>query len=253
MTDNSYDRQVKGRKRGKLDMKSLYKVPMKAENVFTLKEARKNKNYNVILLIDQSGSMYASVRSYTRDEQRKHDEIANEYHAGRISIKTAQQQIGDIQANGRNIDVAAESATFLMRSLDKVGVDYAVIGYSGSPKLHKKFEQGANDDQVKKLAFDLKHTGGGGTRMMPALVMGFELLKKTRNQGKNIVICLSDGDPGENHETIQHFIKGHEKTADFVDIGINNRPVTENGFKITNLDDLKPALLRELKARIKRG
>jgi hypothetical protein len=57
MIDNAFDRRVRGRKRGKLDMKSLYKVPAKRENIFTLKEARKNKRYNVLLLVDESGSM----------------------------------------------------------------------------------------------------------------------------------------------------------------------------------------------------
>lgn len=57
MLDNKYDRRVRGRTRGKLDMNRLYKVPTGSRNVFMQKESRKGKQYNVVLLIDESGSM----------------------------------------------------------------------------------------------------------------------------------------------------------------------------------------------------
>lgn len=57
MTDNKYDRRVRNRKRGKLDMKRLWKVSTGSESVFMKKEARKGKMYNVVLIVDESGSM----------------------------------------------------------------------------------------------------------------------------------------------------------------------------------------------------
>ena len=57
MLDNKYDRQVRGRNRGKLDMKALPKAMTGSTSVFTRKEARKNKSYNVMFLVDCSGSM----------------------------------------------------------------------------------------------------------------------------------------------------------------------------------------------------
>lgn len=57
MTDNKYDRVLRGRTRGKLDMTRLHKIPAKSTSVFARKEARKNKSYNVIFLVDNSGSM----------------------------------------------------------------------------------------------------------------------------------------------------------------------------------------------------
>lgn len=57
MLDNKYDRKLRGRTRGKLDMGRLSKVPMMQRNIFTKKQSRRGKNYNVILLVDQSGSM----------------------------------------------------------------------------------------------------------------------------------------------------------------------------------------------------
>lgn len=57
MTDNKYDRRLKGRTRGSIDLTRLHKVPTGSTSVFTRKEARKGKNYNVVLVLDQSGSM----------------------------------------------------------------------------------------------------------------------------------------------------------------------------------------------------
>jgi uncharacterized protein YegL len=57
MTDNMYDRKVRRRTRGRVDMTSLWKAEAGATNLFTQKQARKNKEYNIVLLIDESGSM----------------------------------------------------------------------------------------------------------------------------------------------------------------------------------------------------
>lgn len=60
MLDNKYDRRLRGRTRGKLDMTRLHKAPTMARNLFTQKQSRRGKNYNVTILLDQSGSMIGS-------------------------------------------------------------------------------------------------------------------------------------------------------------------------------------------------
>ena len=62
MTDNKFDRRVRARKRGKLDMTRLHKVRVKETNVFTQKLSRKNKLYHITLTIDVSGSMYGLAK-----------------------------------------------------------------------------------------------------------------------------------------------------------------------------------------------
>lgn len=57
LTDNKYDRRIPKRKRGKLHMAGLWRVDTGAANVFSQKQARKGKNYSVVLLVDNSGSM----------------------------------------------------------------------------------------------------------------------------------------------------------------------------------------------------
>lgn len=210
LKDNAFDRPVRGRKRGHLDMRSLYRVPMKAENIFTLKEARKNKHYNVILLVDQSGSMF----------------------------------------DGITMNEAAKVATFLARSLERVGINYAIIGYSSEWAYHKKFSQLATDDMLKKINYDLLHTGGGGTALTGALKQAFTSLKPL--DGKNIVISISDGQPNAP-ELDKQYIRGNAHVADYIDIGIRNRPLIKSGFQVTNVTEVKPLLIRQLRKRIRRG
>ena len=57
LTDNKFDRFVGGKTRGKLDFSALSKIGYSSK-VFKQKEARKNKDYKVIVLADASGSMY---------------------------------------------------------------------------------------------------------------------------------------------------------------------------------------------------
>ena len=57
LKDNAYHRITRNLKRGKLDMKRLWKVGTHTENVFKAKTDRRGKNYNVVLVIDESGSM----------------------------------------------------------------------------------------------------------------------------------------------------------------------------------------------------
>ena len=56
LRDNKYDRYVSGKTRGKLDYNSLSKISYSGK-IFKKKEARKNKDYKVIVLADASGSM----------------------------------------------------------------------------------------------------------------------------------------------------------------------------------------------------
>jgi hypothetical protein len=251
MKDNAFDRRVRGRKRGKLDMKSLYKVPAKVENVFTLKEARKNKHYNVILLVDQSGSMFSLPRRGSQEYHLERQRIINNYNAGRIPSHLAQQQIEQLGQGHRLIDIAADCAAFLAKSLDRVDVKYAVIGYDSGSRWHKKLDQSATDDKLKKIKYDIVHTAGGGTTLTPPLKKAYAELRKTPEY-QNIVICISDGSPWDD-DTARHFVKGNERIADFIDIGIAHKPIMANGIQIEDIEELKPLLIRELKHRIKRG
>lgn len=59
LIDNKFDRFVGGKTRGKLDFSALSKIGY-SPKVFKKREARKNKDYSVIVLADASGSMRGS-------------------------------------------------------------------------------------------------------------------------------------------------------------------------------------------------
>jgi len=64
LTDNKIDRFVRGKKRGKLDTKSLHKIQTNLK-VFKKKEERGNKEYYITLYLDLSLSMTNTV-SYSK-------------------------------------------------------------------------------------------------------------------------------------------------------------------------------------------
>jgi hypothetical protein len=56
MRDNQYDRTVSGFRSGQLG-KKVYKAAMDCDRVFDRKVEHSNKNYDVVLVVDESGSM----------------------------------------------------------------------------------------------------------------------------------------------------------------------------------------------------
>lgn len=62
LKDNKFDRFVSGKTRGELDFNSLSKINYSSK-IFKRKEARKNKDYKLIVLADASGSMRGTPAS----------------------------------------------------------------------------------------------------------------------------------------------------------------------------------------------
>lgn len=239
MKDNAYDRRVKGRKRGKLDMRALYKVPAKAENVFTLKQARKNKDYNVVLLVDQSGSMTAGIG----------------------------------HENGKYISrahVAAQSAIFLARSLQKLDIRYSIMGFDERIRTYKDFDEIQSKEKLSKTEYQMVVDTSGGNCDYSALTEAYSRLNK-QTKGKNILIYICDGDPactgmysngggicscgGKNsREQIKHLVKSNERTVSTFGVGIHhNLKYVPHARTINNIRELKPQIIDVLKHNVKRG
>ncbi len=62
LTDNKFDRYVGGKTRGALDFSSLSKIAYSSK-IFKQREARKNKDYKVLVVADASGSMCRGDRA----------------------------------------------------------------------------------------------------------------------------------------------------------------------------------------------
>lgn len=64
LKDNAINRYVTGKKKGKLDFNSIYKIAL-SNKVFKQKEERKGKDYSITLLLDGSMSMHDRDYVYT--------------------------------------------------------------------------------------------------------------------------------------------------------------------------------------------
>lgn len=244
MIDNAYDRRVRGRRRGKLDMKSLYKVPAKCENVFTLKEARKNKHYNILLLVDESGSMKGQKADL----------------AAECAVFLAKS------FEGINVNVAI------------IGFNQFITTrktWDSAPDYDKIYEAIASMNYAH---------GSGDNCDWDALNKGYQMFSSAPSapSGKNILIMLSDGYPVSTnprfvdiHGNPENAPKGTDRLDEYEKdrtnhlhalVRENARTVTsigigiqEGGQQIPNhtvvhdLNKLKPTLIKELANQIKRG
>jgi Mg-chelatase subunit ChlD len=245
MLDNKYDRRIKGRTRGKLDMKALYKVPTLARSIFSQKQACKNKEYDIVLLVDTSGSMC------------------------------------DRDRNGRRRDeAAAEACNFLLRSFEGLNINTMVIGYTDTFQVLKDFSE---KPDYKKIANGLR--GEDGTPTYQAMNRAYQLLKPKKgkkilmvltdgepggrisryidSKGKEESIDKIHREIGyardENYEWRSkkelHALADKNKDVTTIGVGINKdcEKVAKNNILVKNLEDLKPKMISILKKQIKRG
>lgn len=243
MLDNRYDRRVRGRTRGKLDMGRLFKVPTGSRTVFTQKMARKNKHYNVVLVVDESGSM-----------RGKESECAAETT---LFLAKSLMAIGiDVAIVGFNkyINVRKEFDTPLNERSVYWGIESTNHG-----------------------------NGAGSNNDYDALNMAYHMLDNVPREGKNIVLFISDGQPAssdnyayfnikgdkfkpfkhrspldafqkDQKEHLHHLVKANDHRATSVGIGIyeGGWQIPEN-FVIEDLKDLKGEIIKTLRKNIKRG
>lgn len=117
MLDNKYDRFVKNRRTGKLDTRSLYKIETSSK-LFKRKEARKNKNYAVSLVVDCSGSM----------------------------------------AGDGKIKMAGDSAQKLSEHLSKIGIKHNIVTFATHVHEIKKFDTSTSKDIAEKIIGEVNHS-----------------------------------------------------------------------------------------------
>lgn len=233
MNDNQFDRRLKGRTRGKLDMTRLYKAPTGAQGIFTLKSMRRNKKYNVVMVVDQSGSMFDQYLYLSKNSMNAWSDPASPTH----------------MVAGSKIEVAGEACQFLAEHFNRIpGLDLMILGYSGRHTVHKKFGDRTNLKMIKSRVVTW---GGGGTRTAEALQVAYEALMK-KTDGQNILLLLTDGSsdrPSDTTDVLQHY----RHVATTIGIGIQSVAEPAHSFVIDDLTSLKPAIIWLLQQEIKRG
>lgn len=263
MRDNMYDRRVSNKTRGKLDMKHLFRVATGANNVFTKKEAMKNKKYSIVLCVDTSSSMNDGESNY----------------------------------------VAADATFLITKTLQQVGIDVAVVGFgpvvifkdfhnNADKKLLNKIHASIVRTPGGTPMYNGMHVGyemlrgREGHKLMivmadggPDSYLGEQKSYKIKNG--NIVpqsdYTTSDINADEladisrryNRDEISYdeyqymsyrkpfhdLIKKH-KDVSTVGIGIlqgGMEVYVPDSRKINNIEELKPVIINEIKKRVRRG
>lgn len=221
MNDNQFDRRLTGRTRGKLDMKRLYKATTGATNLFTQKTMRRNRKYNVVIIVDESGSMY------------------------------------DAPGHDSRIHQAATTCQFLAEHFNRLpGVDLAVVGFSYKTVVHKNFNEHI---ELDKLTDKIKSSpvSGAGTNDWAGLTAGYKLLrlqnKAETTESHNILLFITDGTSLNNPQTKQ-IRNANKGLATEIGIGIfAQAPQMEHRIRINDINELKPQIIKMLQGEIKRG
>lgn len=232
MKDNKFDRYKAGFRSGKLNTTKLWKVQADSDRVFKRKTECQNKEYSVLISIDESGSMYNSYADTDR------------------------------------IRLAARTATTLIRGLEKNNINFAVLGYNEHLVVHKKFDKKMTSKQIDKLEQDIiyrpRDGGGGCNHDYSAIKEAHKILAKAT--GKKIFFLFSDGAPAcgcwgetaEKEENIPAIKAEYNKICmkyDVIALGmdIEIKNVYPGGVKVASNDEFMNVVLNKLAKLIQRG
>jgi hypothetical protein len=241
MLDNKYDRKLKGRTRGKLDMTRLYKVPTNARSVFTQKQSRRGKQYNVLLLVDESGSM-------SGDKAER---------AAECAVFLAKQ----FEGININVAIVGFNAYITTRKEFTGKCDYNRV-YEAIATMNWHKGAGSNNDwdALNKAYHMFAHAPEGEN----ILIMMSDGYPASSNSNYNVDIRGEDEPQFANFKSIStskkdtkehlhHLVKANKNVTS---IGIG---ILEGGWQIPNhtviknVDGLKKEVIKQLRTHIKRG
>jgi cobalamin biosynthesis protein CobT len=284
--DNKYDRFVKNRKTGRLDTNSVYKINH-SNKLFKKREARKNKDYSVSLLVDASGSMRGS-----RIELAAKSAAKLSHHLCKMGIpnNVVVFNLGVFEAKTFGIK---EDKNLEHKIVDTCGGDTSRfyfygqeatvvnVNYPRRDKMHPFLEEVVGWDEFQKRRDwyltergfrPIVQSGGNGNSDAEAIKIGRELLLKQK--GSKIMIHLSDGQPAPMDKYLESPIYAETSQEDYdlkheaditiasgiemYAIGVQSSSV-ENYYPkkrtkiIKNLDDLYPTIIGLIKKNLRRG
>jgi len=280
MLDNKYDRIVHNRKRGKLDDKSLYKVALNRNNIFKKKTERAGKEYNIVICVDQSGSMHCNRKIETASELseflvKTFEKIGN-INVSLVGFNTVISEYKPIKKHlGREF---MKSGSLSKKIQDDSSAEYNhkvednIVDYWGNYTYgnNGKGAYFVKIDKINKDRWGARPTHwnnlGAGNRDYDAIDFGYHILKDKKNP---FLIVLSDGQPASNGyrgynsidmqkddiSYIRNFVKKHKNIKTW-GVGILDNSVSKiyPDFAIVgSISTLCPVVLEYFKKNIKRG
>lgn len=262
MKDNLFDRMIRKRKKGKLDDKSLWKAPLGQTNVYKQKLSKKNKTYNVMLLVDVSGSMQGSNMNMAIEATKKLTAAFTQAEIN-LEIVAFNAMLHKVKSFQEKHPKPSEIKRILNKALrGKIIVEKREIkGFTDKPLTYFSFHE--------KNATGITDAGGWNN---DGEAIHFARKRFGSMKGNNIVIVLSDGQPApapfkslsnsslecSDYRLIEEVQEAIKEGIIFISIGINSDDV-ENYYPETataviyDLKDLYPAMINKLKKLIKRG
>ena len=241
MIDNKSDRIIPKRKKGKLDGANSWRAHAGSERIFKQKQERKGKNYSIILLLDQSGSMW---------------------NTGVIThLAKAVSELGPI--------------------LQDEGVEVSIIGFNEGITCYKEFSQKmpevdylfdslscdttAEKTTPSKRCCKKPPNNMAGNHDYDAVELALDILSKRK--GNKILMTFSDGRPHcdwpencgypqELHDpkVIHNLILSYPKIVS-VGIGLKDNTVSKiypKSIVLDSMNKLKPEVIKFFRANIKR-
>jgi hypothetical protein len=188
MIDNAFDREVGGKRSGRIVPSSEHRVVAGSSRIFSRKEERKNKHYNILFVIDGSGSMDSPMY----DEKGKvalHPDPRrsrfNSYHGEKRGVKMDR------------LMMAAYLTRLMIEGLQRHGMDFGVLIFGRTMEIIKPFEQRHPDLDKLEARIEKwhKNPGSGATQVWQALHEAETMLKG--REGHSIIIFLTDGGPND--------------------------------------------------------
>jgi cobalamin biosynthesis protein CobT len=271
MKDNLYDRYVKGFRSGKLHGRSLYKTMVGSDRIFQRKQEQLHKKYNVVILLDESGSMLYDLVGNRRKEKYS---LSSYYSEDPLELQDPPHSFES------RIETAAELASHLIMALEKNGITYSVIGFHEKITVHKNIDKRLKTRLQHRMRNEIinrcieKEYGGCNHDFM-AVNAAYNILSK-KHEGSNITFILSDGrpecscgadighakkvHPKVNSYEINDYLKLEvarlEKVSEVLSVGIGRgggRDFYPNFIPIQTKEEFYEAVLKRLSKRISRG
>lgn len=231
--DNNYRRFGSPNKSGKLNSKFLYKFEHDSDRLFSKRTVRQNKDYNICILMDESGSMFG---------EKAYQSI--------LALVLICEVLKDIN-----------------------GVKFQISGFNESFRHYKSFNETFSSNIKRKIEFinsQVRGRDSGNTNDAIALDVVRNNFKHV--EGKKILFVFSDGDSNPSRDLVgkifstykknpsQFSVKKEEEMNDkqkiiSYGIGLKYSGVKnfyKNPIVINNVSELPEKLMVLLKKHIKR-
>ncbi len=178
--------------------------------------------------------------------QRKQELLNKDYAFSFLIDESSSMQ-------GRDFEEAFKGLVILNDTLDRIGVDSQIIGFSNSHVVAKEFHEKTVPQIIDSR---LNTVFGGGTNIEKPFKTGLDALLKNKIPQK-IMIVLTDGEVYDTEKNkIKQQMQKHDNVQYYgIGIGVDLKGIfgRENSVKVDKAEDIPKALVTIMKRNIKNG